>query len=101
MSTGALVMMAIAILVVWGGLVVAILNLRRGDTEDAAYVDVSKIQQLAFTALVLMIYGAALFGMFGAGREIVKFPDVDAGFVSLLGLSHAAYLAYKAAPKPT
>jgi hypothetical protein len=72
----------------------------RGDTEDAAYVDVSKIQQLAFTALLLMVYGAALFGTFGAGREIVKFPDVDGGFVSLLGLSHAAYLAYKAAPKP-
>ncbi|HKX66131.1 MAG TPA: methionine/alanine import family NSS transporter small subunit [Intrasporangium sp.] len=34
MSTGAIVMMAIAILVVWGGLVVAILNLRRGDTEE-------------------------------------------------------------------
>jgi hypothetical protein len=31
MTTGAVVMMVLAILIVWGGLVVAILNLRRGD----------------------------------------------------------------------
>ncbi|MDV3221051.1 methionine/alanine import family NSS transporter small subunit [Intrasporangium sp.] len=34
MSTGAIVMLAVAVLVVWGGLAVAILNLRRGDTEE-------------------------------------------------------------------
>jgi hypothetical protein len=31
MTTGAIIMMVIAILVVWGGLAIAILNLRRGD----------------------------------------------------------------------
>ena len=31
MSTEAIVMMIVAMLVVWGGLAVAILNLRRGD----------------------------------------------------------------------
>jgi len=34
MSTGAIVMMIITILVVWGGLAFAIHNLRRGDTEE-------------------------------------------------------------------
>ncbi|WP_420485471.1 methionine/alanine import family NSS transporter small subunit, partial [Intrasporangium calvum] len=33
MTTGAIVMMIVAILVVWGGLALAIHNLRRGDTE--------------------------------------------------------------------
>lgn len=35
MSTAAIIMMIIAILVVWGGLVLALLNLRRADREDA------------------------------------------------------------------
>ena len=35
MSTGAIVMLVIAILAVWGGLVVALLSLRRADREDA------------------------------------------------------------------
>jgi Putative methionine and alanine importer, small subunit len=36
MSTGAIVMLVIAALVVWGGLVLALLSLRRADREDAA-----------------------------------------------------------------
>jgi hypothetical protein len=35
MTTGAIVMLAFAILVLWGGLVLALLNLRRADREDA------------------------------------------------------------------
>lgn len=34
MSTGAIVMMVVAVLVVWGGLALAIHNLRRGDTQE-------------------------------------------------------------------
>jgi hypothetical protein len=71
----------------------------RGDTNDADYVDVSKVQQLAFTVLLLAVYGAALFNLLKPIALITKFPPVDGGFVALLGLSHAAYLAYKAAPK--
>ena len=32
MSSGAIVMMLVAMLVLWGGLVAAIVNLRRGET---------------------------------------------------------------------
>lgn len=71
----------------------------RGDTNDADYVDVSKVQQLAFTILLLAVYGAALFNLLKPIALITKFPPVDGGFVALLGLSHAAYLAYKAVPK--
>jgi hypothetical protein len=45
----------------------------------------------------------AAFAAVGAGgvpKELTEFPPVDGGFVSLLGLSHAAYLASKAVPKP-
>jgi hypothetical protein len=73
----------------------------RGDTNDADYVDVSKVQQLAFTVLLLVVYGSALFSLLKVLTVVTKFPPVDGGFVALLGLSHAAYLAYKAAPKPT
>jgi hypothetical protein len=35
MSTGAIVMMGIAILALWGGLAFALMHLRRADREDA------------------------------------------------------------------
>jgi hypothetical protein len=35
MSTGAIIMLVVAILVVWGGLLLAVLHLRRADREDA------------------------------------------------------------------
>ncbi|MCU0301186.1 MAG: methionine/alanine import family NSS transporter small subunit [Candidatus Nanopelagicales bacterium] len=35
MTTGAIIMLVVAILVVWGGLLLAVLNLRRADREDA------------------------------------------------------------------
>jgi hypothetical protein len=73
----------------------------RGDTYDADYVDFSKVQQLAFTVLLVVIYGVALFKLFAVLQPVSGFPPVDQGFVALLGLSHASYLAYKAAPKPT
>lgn len=76
------------------------LDLLRGDTDDADYVDVSKLQQLFFTVLLVVIYASALYNVMAGVTAIKEFPKVDEGFVSLLGLSHAAYLAYKAVPKP-
>ena len=35
MSTPAVVMLVISVLVIWGGLVLALLHLRRADREDA------------------------------------------------------------------
>ena len=60
----------------------------RGDTNDADYVDVAKVQQLAFTVLLIVVYGAALFaalaavGAGGVPKELTEFPAVDGGFVS-------------------
>ncbi|MCK1735884.1 hypothetical protein IVA79_18540 [Bradyrhizobium sp. 138] len=75
------------------------LDVIRGDTNDADYVDAGKVQQLAFTLLLLIVYGTAIFNLLKPIAAITAFPPVDGGFVSLLGLSHAAYLAYKAVPK--
>ncbi|NPU67980.1 hypothetical protein HL667_23465 [Bradyrhizobium sp. 83012] len=75
------------------------LDIIRGDTNDADYVDISKVQQLTFTALLLIVYGSSIFNVLKTMTPVSTFPPVDGGFVSLLGLSHAAYLAYKAVPK--
>jgi hypothetical protein len=75
-------------------------DLIHGDYEGAAYVDVSKLQQLAFTALLIVIYAASIWAELGsaAGKSptpILRLPEVDGGFIALLGISHAAYLADK------
>ena len=77
------------------------MDIFRGDTTDADVVDVSKVQQFAFSLLLVAVYASAIWATLGRAGAITAFPAVDSGFVALLGLSHAAYLAYKAAPKPS
>jgi hypothetical protein len=74
-------------------------DLFRGDESDADLVDFSKVQQLLLTTLLVVTYAAALFTMFGSAGVQKTFPDVSTGFLALLGISHAAYLGYKLAPK--
>lgn len=71
------------------------IDLIMGDYEGAAYVDVSKLQQLAFTLVLIVIYTMGLWAVMSAAGNIHKFPDVDGGFLALLAISHAAYLADK------
>jgi len=66
-----------------------------GDYQGFRYVDVSKLQQLAFTLLLISVYGMALRVRMAGTDPIQEFPDVDTGFVALLALSHGAYLADK------
>jgi hypothetical protein len=73
----------------------------RGDTVAGfANLDISKVQQLAITIVLVLVYAASLYRLFEGldnsnAKAIPGFPAVDAGFVALLGLSHASYLAYK------
>ncbi|MCA3151445.1 MAG: hypothetical protein ING77_09735 [Rhodocyclaceae bacterium] len=71
-----------------------------GDYEGAAYVDISKVQHLALTLLLFLVYGLALYQALDQGlplkAPIPSFPSISPGFLSLLGISHAAYLAGKA-----
>lgn len=83
------------------------LDMFRGeDVSNAAAPDLSKIQQFLFTLLVIGVYAAAILDMFlvqaQANTLILapqgSLPPLTANFVWLLGISHASYLAYKAAP---
>jgi len=84
------------------------LDIFRGeDISTAASPDLSKIQQFLLTLLVLGVYVAALLVMFlrqeatlilPPGGASASLPPISEEFIWLLGISHASYLAYKAAP---
>jgi len=69
-------------------------DLINGDYEGASVVDVSKLQQLAFTILLSVTYGLAIWEIM-AKQPFTTFPPVDPSLVALLGISHATYLADK------
>jgi hypothetical protein len=75
------------------------IDLVTGDYEGAQYIDVSKVQHLVLTMLLLLVYTLALYGALDKtlplSVPIAKFPDISPGMLSLLGISHAAYLAGK------
>lgn len=62
--------------------------------------DLGKIQQGFITLLLLGCYIAYIYADFaGSAETISTLPTLDKSFVWLMGISHASYLAYKAAPK--
>jgi hypothetical protein len=77
------------------------------DAANSDYVDLSKVQMFYFTIILVLIYGVALGIMFmGVGEgvnlktlAISAFPALSATMVTLLGISQAGYLAYKAVPR--
>jgi hypothetical protein len=72
------------------------IDLIMGDYEGGGYVDVSKLQKLAFTVLVATVYGVGLWQVMSGTNPVIRdFPTVDPGLLALLGISHAAYLADK------
>jgi len=77
-------------------------DLITGDYQGAPFVDVSKLQQLAFTILTVVVYAAGIWELLdvplptdGKVVPILFFPVASWGLVSLLGISHAAYLTDK------
>ena len=62
-------------------------------------VDVSRLQKLIVTVLLVMTYVQLLWNALGSNARFDTMPKVGASFLWLLGISHAAYLAYKAVPK--
>ena len=74
------------------------INLVKGDYEGADHVDVSKLQQLVFTVVLVTVYGFSLWvTMKGVPtlKGIHGFPVPHESFIALLGISHATYLADK------
>lgn len=75
------------------------LQLFLGDeVNNAVTADPAKVQQFLVTVMLLLGYGAATVQLFASKLTVAALPAMDASFVSLLGLSHAAYLAGKAIP---
>jgi hypothetical protein len=72
-------------------------------------VDVSRLQKLIITLLLVITYCEMLWEQLGhvvvaaAAKSTpsvgAAMPSVDTGFLWLLGISYGAYLAYKATPK--
>jgi hypothetical protein len=80
--------------------------------EEAAnrdVVDISRLQQLVITVLLVVSYAKLLWDKLGIAMGTMDMPEVSNGvpangmtghgFLWLLGISHGAYLAYKATPK--
>ncbi|MDO9338825.1 MAG: hypothetical protein Q7T61_20725 [Caulobacter sp.] len=71
------------------------------EVTNGASADLGKVQQFAITILLIGVYSAALWKAFataGAGGGFLEMPPLSQGFVTLLAISHASYLAYKVAP---
>lgn len=85
-------------------------DLFQGDeVAKAGTVDIGKLQQAIVTLILWGVYFGMLVEMFasGASSNVGKaagstaMPPMSEHFVYLLGISHAGYLAYKAAPSST
>ncbi|WP_157219388.1 hypothetical protein [Flavisphingomonas formosensis] len=77
------------------------LDMFRGDeTGNAGAVDLSKVQQFLISIVLIAVYGAMIADhLFTGGAEMLKtLPTLDENMVWLLGISHAAYIGYKAVP---
>ena len=77
----------------------SISDLFKGDeTANAAQLDLGKIQMLYFTLVLVLAYAAQIGDLFLDGRTFGSLPELSSGMVALLGISHAGFLANKAAP---
>jgi hypothetical protein len=73
----------------WGDLV-------RGDRKaNEARVDLSKVQMLYFTVVVVLGYAVALGHLFVNNANFPGFPPLNETIVYLLVISHGGYLTYK------
>lgn len=71
------------------------LDIISGDYNGSSFVDASKFQQLAFTVLLVCVYAVDLAEVMNESMPVTEFPEVGAGFLAFLGISHVAYLADK------
>jgi hypothetical protein len=69
------------------------------EVGNAAQLDLGKIQLFYFTFILAFVYAVALGTLFlGPVKAVNAFPDVNVGVLTILGISHAAYLTNKAIP---
>jgi hypothetical protein len=68
--------------------------------DDFALLDLAKIQMFFFTILLVIAYGTAVGYLLITDLLPSSLPDVGAGMLPLLGISHAGYLASKVVGAP-
>ena len=77
--------------------------LRGEEIGNYKLVDMSKVQMLFFTLVVIVAYATAVSNMLGdlgtlVGRSSLSFPEFNDTLNALLGISHGTYLSVKAVP---
>jgi len=68
------------------------------EVSNVTFLDLAKIQMFFFTVLVVLSYAVAIAASLRGATIPDYLPDVGDGMVTLLGISHAGYLAGKAVP---
>ena len=68
------------------------------EVGNTAYVDMSKVQMFLFTVITLITYAAAVFELLRGtdAYNLASLPEITPGMVTILGISHAAFLGNKA-----
>lgn len=77
-------------------------DLFRGEERNNYNVlDLARVQMFFFTLVLVLAYAVLLGSLFSASTSAISgLPDIDPSMVTLLGISHAGYLANKAVPRP-
>ena len=70
------------------------------DVETFTMLDVAKIQMFFFTVLLVLAYAIAVGRVLRNDPGLASLPDVGAGMLPILGISHAGYLLSKAVARP-
>lgn len=75
-------------------------------TSNANVLDLAKVQMFFFTLVLVLTYAVMIGAMFSPAADavnnpITKLPELDSSMITLLGISHAGYLANKAIPRDT
>ncbi len=77
-------------------------DLFRGEeNSNCNTLDLAKVQMFFFTLVLVLAYAVLLGSLFvHTTGPIAGLPDIDPSMTTLLGISHAGYLANKAVPHP-
>jgi hypothetical protein len=71
------------------------------DVGNVGSADISKVQQFSITLLLVGIYIGSVWALFTHATPqtgVTALPALSSGFVMLMAISHASYLAYKVVP---
>lgn len=74
------------------------------EVSTFGYVNIAKLQNLFFSVITVVAYTVALVSAMVVNKSIAQlfaFPDIPAGIVAIIGISHGGYLIDKAVTHST